>query len=156
MALKTGDRAPHFRLQDQHRNTVSIEDFKGKNVVLFFYPADHTFGCTREACAFRDNYDNIKALGAEVIGISPDTESSHRLFASHLHLPFILLSDPKGKVGAMFGLKRKLLGLLGGRMTFIIDKEGIIRHIYEGALAYAEHSKQALEALDELEKNTAD
>jgi peroxiredoxin Q/BCP len=155
MALKTGDRVPQFSLLDQHRNTVSIEDFKGKNVVLFFYPADHTFGCTREACSFRDNYDDIKAFGAEVIGISPDTESSHRLFASHLHLPFILLSDPKGKVGRLFGLKKKLMGLLGGRMTFIIDKQGVIRHIYEGALAYKEHSKQALTALKELEKNAA-
>jgi peroxiredoxin Q/BCP len=151
MVLKVGDRVPQFVLQDQHCKPVDIKDFEGKkNVVLFFYPVDHSFGCTKEACSFRDNYEDIQSLGAEVIGISPDAEASHRLFATHLHLPFTLLSDHGGKVRKMFGLKKKLLGLLNARVTFIIDKTGVIRHIYDASLAFNEHSRQAIAALKEI------
>lgn len=149
--LKKGDRLPDFSLQDQDGKLVHIQDLVGKkNIVLFFYPADHTFGCTREACAFRDNYNDLKDLNAEVIGISADTVSSHRRFANDMKLPFVLLSDPDERVKKAFGLKKKLMGILAPRVTYVIDKNGVIRHCYESLVAFSRHSGEAVKKLKEM------
>src|SRR5438132_13625942 len=128
--VEIGSPAPRFRLQTSAGEYVSLEDFHGKkNVVVYFYPKDFTRGCTAEACTFRDSYEAFKDLGAEVIGISSDSQNSHRDFAQHHHLPFILLSDVDGSVRKAYGVK-KTLGLFAGRVSFVIDKRGIIRLIF--------------------------
>src|SRR6266849_10612981 len=123
--VELGSLAPGFRLKTSTGEYVSLEDFRGKkNVVVYFYPKDFTRGCTAEACNFRDSYEAFKELGAEVIGISSDSQDSHRDFAQRHHLPFILLSDADGSVRKTYEVK-KTLGLFAGRVSFVIDKKGI-------------------------------
>ena len=125
--IKAGQQAPEFELPDNNGDIVKLVDFRGKkNVVLFFYPKDFTGGCTAEACSFRDSYEDFTDAGAEVIGISSDDVISHRKFSERYKLPFILLSDKGGKVKKQFGVKDDLFGLLAGRVTFVINKEGKI------------------------------
>ena len=145
--LRAGDRAPDFTLEDQDGRPVSLADFRGKrNVVVYFYPKDDTPGCTREACAFRDDYEAFQEAGAEVLGISSDTSESHRRFAAKHRLPFRLLADPGGKVRAAFGVPRTA-GLLPGRVTYVIDREGVIRHAFNAQLAPTRHVEEALAIL---------
>jgi peroxiredoxin Q/BCP len=147
---KVGDRAPEFRLPSGTGNFVSLSDFIGKkNLVLYFYPKDYSPGCTREACSFRDSYSAFKELDAEVVGISPDSQSSHEKFASAEQLPFPLLSDPDGLMRRSYGVKPSL-GLIPGRTTFVIDKQGIIRHIYSSQIHPNKHVGEALTALRSL------
>src|SRR5712692_6249431 len=120
--VKVGDRAPDFTLPSLTGEPVSLESFLGKKaIVLYFYPKDQTAGCTAEACAFRDNYEVFQEAGAEVIGISSDSQESHQKFATRNHLPFILLSDKGGAVRKRYGAT-STLGLLPGRVTYLIDK----------------------------------
>src|SRR5215467_10254312 len=120
--IHTGDRAPDFALPDRSGRTVRLSDFRGKQaVVLYFYPKDDTPGCTKEACAFRDQYQDFQDAGAEVIGVSSDSETSHEKFASKYKLPFVLLADKGGKIRKQYGVPATL-GLLPGRVTFVIDK----------------------------------
>ena len=129
---------------------VALEDFLGKqNVVVYFYPKDFTRGCTAEACSFRDSYEVFKDLGAEVIGISSDNQTSHRDFAQRHHLPFILLSDVDGEVMKAYGVK-KTLGLFAGRVSFVIDKRGIIRLIFSSQTRVTAHVGEALNVLKSL------
>ena len=129
MSLKIGDKVPSFKLKDQSGNDFNIDELVGKKaVVIFFYPKDFTPGCIKEVCSFRDQYEDFTDLGAEVIGISGDSENSHDKFAQKYNLPFILLSDENKKVRNLFGVKSSLLGLLPGRVTFVIDKNGILRY----------------------------
>lgn len=145
-----GAPAPDFSLPDQDGKMVSLKSFRGqKAVVLYFYPKDNTAGCTAEACAFRDSYEVFKEAGAEVIGISSDSESSHSEFASHHQLPFILLSDSGGKVRKQFGVPTTL-GLLPGRVTYVIDKEGIVRHMFNSQFLATKHVEEALKVLKKL------
>src|SRR3954471_12919390 len=145
MAIDVGSPAPDFTLRSQSGDDVSLAAFKGKkSVVLFFYPKDETPGCTAEACTFRDEYDKFAEAGAEVIGISNDSEASHASFASHHRLPMTLLSDPGGKVRALFGVKATL-GIIAGRVTFVIDKSGVVRHTFSSQLRPTQHVKEALE-----------
>ncbi len=132
--LKIGDRAPDFSLPDKDGNLVSISDFRGKKVVLYFYPKDNTPGCTRQACAFAGLYGEFQKKNIEVIGISRDSVSSHAKFAEKYGLPFILLSDPELDVIKAYGVwqEKKLYGKVSFgvvRTTFIINEEGTIEAV---------------------------
>jgi thioredoxin-dependent peroxiredoxin len=148
--LAVGDPAPNFRLPTSNGSYVGLQDFLGKkNVILYFYPKDFTRGCTAEACSFRDSYEAFKNLGAEVIGISSDTQDSHRDFAQQHHLPFILLSDEDGSLRKAYQVK-KSLGLFAGRVSFVIDKRGIIRLIFSSQTRVTAHVGEALNVLKSL------
>jgi thioredoxin-dependent peroxiredoxin len=148
--IQLGGLAPRFRLQTSDGEYVSLEDFRGnKNVVVYFYPKDFTKGCTAEACEFRDSYEEFKNLGAEVIGISNDTQKSHGEFATEHKLPFILLSDSDGSVRKSYGVK-KTLGLVPGRVSFVIDKNGIVRHVFSSQSRPTAHVAEALAVLKSL------
>ncbi|MCX6245790.1 MAG: peroxiredoxin [Bacteroidetes bacterium] len=148
--IKVGDTAPMFTLPGSDGQLVNLADFIGKkNLVVYFYPKDESYGCTKEACSFRDSYDDFKDAGAEVIGISTDDEESHRSFAEHHKLPFILLSDKGGKAAESYGVGRSL-GILPGRMTFVVDKNGIVRMTYSSQLNFQNHINEAIEMLKTL------
>jgi peroxiredoxin Q/BCP len=145
-----GDQAPDFTLATQNGKTVSLHDFHGeKSIVLYFYPKDETPGCTAEACAFRDSYEVFTDAGAEVIGISSDSETSHQRFASKHSLPFILASDPKGATRKLYGVGNNL-GILPGRVTYIIDKQGTVKHIFSSAFAVEKHISEALQTMQTI------
>lgn len=132
--MDIGMKAPDFELKNSEGESVSLESFRGKKVVLYFYPKDNTPGCTRQACAFGADYGEYKKLGAEVIGISRDSVNSHKNFASKHSLPFILLSDPELEAIKAYGVwqEKKLYGKVSMgvvRTTFIIDENGIIRAV---------------------------
>ncbi|KPI54113.1 MULTISPECIES: thioredoxin-dependent thiol peroxidase [Clostridioides] len=151
--LSIGTKAPEFTLEDKDGNKVSMSDFKGKKVVVYFYPKDNTPGCTRQACAFRNAYDGFKKEDVQVIGISKDSIKSHQKFAEKHELPFILLSDPDlvaikafdvWKEKKMYG--KTALGVV--RATYIIDENGIIEKVFEKA----KPDTNAQEILEYLEK----
>ncbi len=147
VAIKEGVRAPDFTLPSQDGSMVSLSQFAGiKSVVLFFYPKDESYGCTKEACSFRDNYEVFKEAGAEVIGISADDEASHKSFASNHKLPFILLSDRDRKVAGLYKVGRTL-GVLPGRVTYVIDRNGIIKKIFSSQFSFEKHIEEALSIL---------
>jgi peroxiredoxin Q/BCP len=134
MELTNGTKAPDFDLQDQHGNSHKLSDYKGKRVVLYFYPKDDTPGCTTEACSFRDNFIDYKAAGITVIGISKDDVKSHAKFADKFELPFTILADPDHKVSELYGvwgektfMGKQSMGII--RTTFLIDKEGKLKEI---------------------------
>ncbi|MGB8346490.1 MAG: peroxiredoxin [Ktedonobacteraceae bacterium] len=148
--VKVGDYAPNFTLPDQSGEQVSLWDVIGKSaIVLYFYPKDDTPGCTTEACAFRDSYEIFKDAGAEVIGVSSDSADSHQRFAAKHRLPFILLSDKDRAVRKLYGVS-STFGLLPGRVTYVIDKKGIVRHIFDSQFAPQKHISEALETLQKL------
>ena len=148
--LAVGESAPAFSLKDQHGKKVSLADFAGrKNVVVYFYPKDDTPGCTKESCTFRDQYTAFTDIGAEVLGISSDSEQSHLKFAEKYKLPFPLLSDAGGEVRKQFRVP-KSLGLLPGRVTFVIDKKGVIRHVFNSQLNPTKHVDEAIGVLKTL------
>ena len=145
--INIGDRAPNFTLKNQDGESVSLSDFKGnKAVVLYFYPKDDTPGCTAESCAFRDSYTTFSDAGAEVIGISGDSVSSHKQFAQKHNLPFTLLSDQGNQVRKLYGVPATLF-VLPGRVTYVIDKEGVIRHIFNSLLDVQGHINESLKVL---------
>jgi len=147
VAVGVGEPAPDFELASSTGETVRLSDFRGKSeVVLFFYPHDHSPACTLEACAFRDSYAAFQKAGAEVIGISADSADSHRRFAARFRLPFRLLSDGDGAVRARYGVPRTL-GLLPGRVTYLIDREGVVRHIFSSQFRPMKHVSEALDVL---------
>ncbi|MCX2450938.1 thioredoxin-dependent thiol peroxidase [Pedobacter sp. PLR] len=132
--LTAGQNAPDFTANDQDGNTVSLNQFKGKKVVLYFYPKDNTPGCTTEACDFRDNYQGLVAKGIVVLGVSVDDEQSHQKFASKYDLPFTLIADTDKKIVEAYGVwgeknmyGKKYMGT--NRKTFLIDEHGVITHI---------------------------
>jgi len=132
--LKTGDKAPAITAKNQHGETVKLSDFKGKKIILYFYPKDNTPGCTTEACNFRDNYQSLLNDGFEVIGVSIDSEQSHQKFIAKFELPFTLLADDDQKIVNDYGVwveknmyGKKYMGT--ARTTFVIDENGIIQHI---------------------------
>jgi peroxiredoxin Q/BCP len=151
-AITAGQKAPDFALPDATGKTVKLSDFRGKSaVVLYFYPKDDTPGCTKEACAFRDQYEDFKDAGAEVIGVSSDGGAAHEKFASKYELPFTLLSDAGGTVRKQYGVPATL-GLLPGRVTFVIDKDGIVRRTFNSQFQATKHVSEAIEALRALPK----
>ena len=132
--LNIGDKAPDFTLEDKDGNKVSLSDFIGKKVVLYFYPRDNTPGCTRQACAFASAYDGFKKKNVEVIGISRDSVASHVKFASKYDLPFVLLSDPELDAIKAYGVwqEKKLYGKVSVgvvRTTFVIDENGNVERV---------------------------
>jgi peroxiredoxin Q/BCP len=148
--LKVGDAAPDFTLPSATGELVSLADFRGRSeVVLFFYPKDYSPACTAEACSFRDNYEAFRDAGAEVIGVSHDPTEAHARFARRLRLPFPLLSDADGSVRARYGVPRTL-GLVPGRTTFLIDRNGVVRHVFSSQFLPLRHVSEALGVLREL------
>ena len=149
-SVHVGDHAPIFTLPDPSGKQVSLQDFIGKShIVLYFYPKDETAGCTAEACAFRDSYEVFKDAGAEVIGISSDSTSSHQQFAARHRLPFTLLSDTGDVVRKLYGVP-STFGWLPGRVTYVIDKQGVVRHIFTSQFAPQKHISEALNTLQSL------
>lgn len=145
--LEVGDNAPDFSATTHDGKTIRLADFLGKRaLVLFFYPKDGTPICTKEACAFRDSYDQFIDAGAEVIGVSGDTEESHRTFAQQHKLSFPLISDADGSLRKAFEVPRTM-GIFPGRVTYVIDQAGIIRQIFSAQFASSEHVRQALIAV---------
>ena len=148
--IGVGDPAPDFALPDRSGRTVRLGDYRGKKaVVLYFYPKDDTAGCTKEACSFRDQYQDFQDAGAEVIGVSSDAEASHEKFAAKYRLPFVLLADRSGAVRKQYGVPATL-GLLPGRVTFVIDRQGIVRHVFNSQLQATRHVEEAIAALRAL------
>jgi thioredoxin-dependent peroxiredoxin len=146
-----GDVAPDFTLTSHSGEEVSLRDFVGKKraVVLFFYPKDDHPGCTKEACSFRDGYEQFGNLGVEVIGVSSDSVRSHQRFVEKHDLPFVLLSDEGGEVRRLYGVPNTF-GLFPGRVTYVIDQEGVVRHVFSSQLQAARHVEEALEALGSI------
>jgi len=144
--VKVGEPAPGFTLADATGKDVSLAAFRGRPVVLYFYPKDDTPGCTKEACSFRDQYEDFREAGAEVLGVSSDSSESHKKFASRYKLPFTLLADRGGKVRKLYGVPATL-GLLPGRVTFVIDAGGVVRHVFNSQLDATRHVAEALAVL---------
>jgi peroxiredoxin Q/BCP len=148
--LNKGDLLPEFSLLDGNGNMVTSKNWAGqKAVVIFFYPKDETRGCTKEACSFRDAYEDFTAACAEVVGISSDTVQSHEKFAAHHRLPFVLLSDTGGKVRKLFGVKGDLLGLIPGRETFVFGKDGRLLTKFRSQIRVEQHVREALDVLNQ-------
>ncbi len=149
--LTEGKKAPSFKLKDQNGNDVSLKDFIGNQIVLYFYPKDDTPGCTKEACSFRDNFPDFKDIKAVILGVSPDSPASHKKFISKYNLPFTLLSDENKEVlekyevwkeKNMYG--KKYMGV--ERTTYIIDENGKIKKIFPKVKVDG-HDKEVLEAI---------
>ena len=148
--IDVGDAAPELTLSTQSGEQITLADYRGeKAVVVFFYPKDGTPVCTKEACAFRDAYEDFVEAGAVVIGVSGDSATRHQAFASNHRLPFVLVSDKDGKARRAFGVP-KSMGLLPGRVTYVIDREGIVRHVFISQFAADRHVQEALDAIREL------
>jgi peroxiredoxin Q/BCP len=150
MTIKVGDTAPNFSLPAQNGENVSLADFQGqKSVVLYFYPKDDTPGCTIESCAFRDQYEVFKTAGAEVIGVSGDSPESHQKFATKHNLPFTLLSDKGDKVRKEYGATTAF-GFIPGRVTYLIDQNGVVQYVFDSMLNFKGHVEEALKTLQQL------
>lgn len=148
MALQVGDKAPNFKGVDEAGNAITLEDFKGKKLVMYFYPKDNTPGCTAQACNLRDNYEALKNAGYEVVGISSDNEKSHQKFIEKQNLPFRLIADVDKSIHEQFGTwveksmyGRKYMGT--ARTTFVIDEKGVISEIIE-KVKTKDHTAQIL------------
>jgi|SRR6476620_2996108 len=147
MALKVGDKIPNFSAVDAHGNLFNSDSIVGKKpVVMYFYPKDETRVCTEQACAFRDQYEEFREFGAEVIGISSDSRKSHLEFANKHQLPFTLLSDGDNKIRKAFGVPNDYFGLVPGRATYVADRNGIIQLIFDSTSGKI-HIDKALEIL---------
>lgn len=154
MSLGAGDPAPDFILSDDEGQTVKLSDLKGKPVVLYFYPKDNTPGCTAEACDFRDNMARVGGAGAVVLGVSPDSVTSHQKFKAKHGLSFQLLADEEHQVSESYGAwsEKKLFGKLGMgliRSTFLIDSDGQIARVWRNVKVRG-HVDEVLDALDDL------
>jgi len=150
--IQEGKPAPGFALTDANGKTVSLDDFKGKNVILYFYPKDDTPGCTKEACGFRDHWKDVGKANAVVLGVSADSGESHQKFASKYKLPFPLLSDPERKTMKTYGAYgekmmygKKTVGVI--RSTVWIGPDGLVRKHWARVADAAKHPEQVLEAL---------
>jgi thioredoxin-dependent peroxiredoxin len=151
MALKVGDKLPNFKAKDTNGNIFDSQNYIGKQpLIIYFYPKDETRVCTEQACSFRDNYQEFKDLGAEVIGISADSVQSHLKFKSKFNLPFILLSDNDKKLRKLFGVENDFL-IIPGRQTFVADENGVIILVFNSMQGKI-HINKALKILKELTK----
>ena len=152
MELKVGDKIPNFTAKDTEGNDFDSQDYVGKKpLVIYFYPKDNTPGCTAQACSFRDQYEDFKDLGAEVIGISGDSIDSHQKFAKRYKLPFILLSDNYKKIRKLFGVPSNMFGMMPGRVTYVTDRDGQIKMVFDSMMA-TKHIPKALAAIEDLVK----
>lgn len=149
--IQIGDKCLDFQLPDTTGKTIKISDFIGKKkLVIYFYPKDDTTSCTKEACSFRDSYEDFKEFDCEVIGISSDDEQKHAAFASKHRLPFILLADKNKTVRKLFGVPGNLFGLIPGRVTYIIGIDGIVKGVYNSQTNPLGHIEKALELVKSL------
>jgi thioredoxin-dependent peroxiredoxin len=146
--LNVGDSMPDVTLTGD-AGPVKLRDKLGKPLVVYFYPKDETYGCTKEACSFRDSYEDFVGAGADVIGISRDDAESHAKFKTHHRLPFTLLSDD-GSAARAFGVKGAMFGLVPGRVTFVFDKDGKTRHRFESNIQFGKHVDEALAVVKQL------
>jgi peroxiredoxin Q/BCP len=152
MAIRVGDVAPDFTLPRQDGSPVHLQDLLSKGpIVLYFYPKDDTPGCTVEACSFRDAYEDFRGVGAEVVGISSDSAADHRAFANKYRLPFTLVSDEGGNVRKLYGVP-STFGLLPGRVTYVIDEGGVVRHVFNSQLNPSKHVREALQILKKTKR----
>ena len=148
--IGVGSTAPDFRKQTQRGDTITLSQFRGdKVVVLYFYPKDETVGCTAEACAFRDHFEDFVDAGALVIGVSQDSDQSHRSFADRHRLPFLLVSDRDKRLQKAYGVP-KTMGVLPGRVTYVIDQEGVVQHVFNSQLNAKKHVTEALDVVRRL------
>lgn len=148
--IDVGDPAPDLSMYTHTGQQLSLRDYQGEHtVVLFFYPKDGTAVCTKEACSFRDAYEDFTEAGAVVIGVSSDSAARHQSFAEKHGLPFLLVSDRDGNARRAFGVP-KTMGLFPGRVTYVIDREGIVRHMFSSQLAADRHVQEALETVRKL------
>jgi len=150
--LKEGTPAPNFTAKNANGETIHLKDLRGQKVVLYFYPKDDTPGCTKEACAFRDAFSNFKKRGIAVLGVSVDSEASHKKFAAKYKLPFTLLADQDHSIADAYGVygEKKFMGrtYMGvKRITFLIDEKGKIRKVFE-KVKPEEHAREVLEAFE--------
>jgi peroxiredoxin Q/BCP len=150
--LKEGTAAPNFTAKSGNGETVRLKDLRGRKVVLYFYPKDDTPGCTKEACSFRDEFSDFKKSGIEVLGVSPQSEASHKRFSAKYELPFTLLADPDHAIADAYGVwgEKKFMGrtYMGvKRMTFLIDEKGKIKQVFE-KVKPEEHAREVLAAFD--------
>jgi len=152
--LKIGDKLPEIILKNQDEEDVNLSDFIGKPMVIYFYPKDHTTGCTIQACAFRDDYHTLSELGAVVFGISGDSPATHKSFRRKNNLPFDLLSDSNDQVRKALGVASSMFGLIPGRVTYTIDSQGTIKHIFNSQLEFKKHAENAIEVVAELLQTT--
>lgn len=149
MAIKIGDRFPSFTLEDHNSNTFDINSFLGKtNLIVYFYPKNETYNCTKQACNFRDDFSAFRDLDCEIIGVSNDSPKSHLSFKNNHNLPFTLLSDKNGKIQKKLELPRNIFGLIPGRITFVINKKGIVIKIIDSAINMRKHIEDALNSLN--------
>jgi thioredoxin-dependent peroxiredoxin len=149
--IGVGDKAPDFTLPSQSGEPVRLHDRIGQRVVvLYFYPKDETSGCTAEACAFRDSHEVFTDAGADVIGVSSDSVDKHAAFAGHHNLPFTLLSDAGGKIRKTYGVPAAL-GLIPGRVTYVIDRTGTVRRVFNSMMNIDGHVKEALDMVRQLQ-----
>ena len=145
MAIGVGDRVPDFTLLDQTGARFVMREHLGHGpLVIYFYPKDETRGCTAEACAFRDSHEDFVSAGAKVVGISSDTVASHQSFANNHKLPFTLLADVDGAVRKAFDVPRAFIGLVDGRVTYVVDSTGIVRHTFNSAINMSKHVDEAI------------
>ncbi|XOJ89664.1 peroxiredoxin [Methylophilaceae bacterium Uisw_097] len=149
-----GKAAPDFKLKNSYGEFVSLKEFKGEWLLVFFYPKDDTPGCTKEACSLRDNFSEIKKLNANVVGISIDSSNSHKEFKEKYNLPFMLLSDPEGETSKKYGaLNNFFIFKLAKRQSFMIDPNGIIRRVYRD-VSPTNHAQEIKNDLEAFERNS--
>ena len=148
MTISIGSPAPDFRARDSNDNPVQLSDFRGKYLVLYFYPRAFTRGCTAETARFRDNYDDIKALGAEVVGVSADTHETQCRFADSMQVKFPLIADDDGHLTKLYGAKRSWLPL-NKRLTFIIDPQGMVAARFDHEFQVSRHLDDVVRFLRE-------
>lgn len=153
--IDVGDMAPDFVLPSQSGETVRLSDYRSNRVVvLYFYPKDYTPGCTAEACAFRDSYEVFTDAGAEVIGVSADSVDSHERFSETHRLPFVLVSDADGELRRAYGV-RSTFGVLASRVTYVIDRDGVVRHAFSSMTNIDGHVSDALAVVQKLQADAA-
>eukprot|EP00762_Andalucia_godoyi_P004517 ANDGO_05098.mRNA.1 Peroxiredoxin Q len=153
--IKAGDAAPDFSLKTEAGETVTLSQFRGKPVVLFFYPKADTFGCTKEACAFRDSYQDFVDAGAVVIGISSDSVDAQNKFKSKHRLQYPLLADEGGKTRKEFGVPSSMFGMIPGRVTYLINAEGKVAYVFNSQMSFSDHVSKTLEEIKKIRSQSS-
>ncbi|MEX2597863.1 MAG: peroxiredoxin [Salibacteraceae bacterium] len=148
--MNIGDKIPSFSLPDQDWNELSDKEVLGQPFIIYFYPKDDTPGCTKEACSFRDSYQDFEEAGARVIGVSSDSPEEHNRFKSKHDLPFTLLSDRKKELQKAFNVPTNFFGMIPGRVTYIFDKEGTLIHKFNSQMKAEKHAAESLKAINDL------
>jgi peroxiredoxin Q/BCP len=145
--FQMGEQLPHFILNDENHHPIDISSLKGKFLIIYFYPKDDTPGCVKEACSFRDSFQDLVDAGALVYGVSSDRPDTHAQFKAKYRLPFSLLSDTGGELRKLLGVPSDLFGLLPGRVTYVFDPEGRLIKEFKSQLSPEKHVKEALEVI---------